>query len=556
MANLQQRSPADFSGEGPWSRPKALADHMIDRHDTPVKIAGALLYSVAACMLLILIWSLLTEVPEVAIAPGQIVPRSNIKLIEPAYNGVVEKIYVIEGQHVSAGDQLVLLDRIPYLSELEKARRDLDIAKSTYAQHGRAIQALTRIIANPGTMPEIRVDISNVDQTIGELYKNHSLWVEAQRDTFDKSDQNTGKKQNDITDINLISSRLKDAGAEKDAAKQTLERRKREFLERKNALSIETSSLEQQLNDLKEKRSNLELIASQTKAQATEMNKAFEIGGLSRVQYLDALKAVEQSQMSLQDHDREVDTLRHHLDSAKSAQAEFENKSRADLSELQSNISKTSSEVSVVAMQERESQRNMSQADSTYLASLAKAKATLSQEEDERNDQQSRIRQLESQVASAQNSFDRAVICSPIVGTITSIKLRGKGDVVTQKDVLLSVVPLESDLVVEAQLKNEDRGFVNSGQPVKLKFAAFPFQDYGILKGKVIEIESSPREINKLGGYYRVLVEPEQNYMQVNRKNIPFSSGMVVSSEIITRYRTIFSVVLDPLRKLGDTRWN
>lgn len=557
MANLQQRSPADFTGsEGTWSRPDALSDHLINRHDTPIKIAATLLYSVGACMLVIFLWAVFTEVPEVAIAPGQVVPRSNIKLIEPAYSGVVEKICVTEGQMVHAGDQLVLLDRVPYLADLEKAKRELDIAKSSFAQHERAMEALTQIIADPGRMPEIKVDIANVDQAISELYKSHSSWVEAQRDSFGKSTQDKADTSKNITDINLITDRLKDAGAEKDAAKQTLDKRKREFAEKKNSLAIEVSSLTQQLKDLKEKRPNLELIATQTKTQAEEMRNALEIGGLSRVQYLDALKAVEQSQMALQDHDQEVDSLRHRLESAKSAQVEFDSKQVADLAELQSNVSKASSAISVISMQERQNQRNMAQADSTYLAALAKAKATFSQEVDEKQNQQSRVRQLESQCAAAQNSVDRAAICAPISGIISGIKLRGKGEVVTQKDVLLSVVPLESDLVIEAQLKNQDRGFVNVGQPVKLKFAAFPFQDFGILKGNVIEIESSPRELNTLGASYRALIQPEQSYMKVNGKNIPFAAGMVVSSEIITRYRTVFSVIFDPLKKLTDARWN
>ena len=560
MADLQQRSPSEFANsDEDWAPKSERADFAIDRHDTPIRIAVALLYSLAVCLVVIFIWSICTQVPEIAVAPGQVVPRSNVKLIEPAYSGVVEKICVVEGQQVKAGDQLVLLDRVPYLADLEKARRELDIAKSMFAEHQRAIEALNQIINDPAKMPEIQVDIANVDQAISELYKNHSSYVEAQRDIYGKADQDkpdkTAKGKN-INDISLISSRLKDADAEKEAAKQTLEKRKSEFLERKNALAIETQSLQQQLHDLKEKRATLELILNQTKSQANDMKTALEAGGLSRLQYLDALKNVETNQIALQDHDREVDTLMHKLASAKSAQLEFESKSKGDLAELQSNVSKSSSEESVIAMQERERQRNMSQADSTYMASMAKARATLAQEMDEMSHQQSRIRQTESQVAAAQNSFDRAVICAPIAGTVTAIKLRGKGEVVNQKDVMMSVVPLVSDLVVEAQLKNEDRGFVNLDQDVKLKFASFPFQDFGILKGKVVEIESSPREINKLGGYYRVLVQPEKTFMYVNGKKIPFSSGMTVSSEIITRYRSIFSIIFDPIRKLTDARWN
>lgn len=557
MADLQSRSPADFLKEEQSSQ-SSIANHMIDRHDTPVRLATAMLYSVGLCLLIILVWAAVTNVPEVAVAPGQIIPRASVKLIEPSSDGVIEKIYVKEGQQVKNGDKLVMLDRVPYQAELDKARRELEIAKSKLIEHDKAIQALTLIIQDPSKMPDLQVDVDNVSQIISDLYNNHETWVEAQKDVQDRSSasKSTSPSLPNSSDMSLITNRLQNAGQDKIAAAQTLEKRKREFAERKKALAIEVSSLQKQVKTLKEKRENLELILTQTKTQAEEMRVALMAGGLSRLQYLDSLKSVETQEMALMEHDGAVDKLEHQLAAAISAQAEFENKSRADEAQLQSNINKASSQVSEVSMQERERHRNMSRAESTYFASLAKARAALSQETDEKLQQESRVSSTEASLRAAQNKFERAEICSPIDGIVTAIKLRGRGEVVSQKDVLMSVVPLVADLVVEAQLPNKERGFVAVGQPVKLKLDSFPFQEFGILQGKVIEVEAFPREISKLGGYYRVLVEPEQQYMQVHGKQVPFASGMTVSAEIITRFRTILNIMLEPIKNLQDSRWN
>lgn len=571
MADLQQRSPADFLKDDNFAAQSAIANHMIDRHDTPIKLAAALLYAVGIAVIVILVWSAVTNVPEVSVAPGQVVPRGHVKLIEPSSDGIVDKILVSEGQHVKAGDKLVLLDRVPYIAAVDKSKKELEIAKSHFKEHERAIDALQQIIDNPGHMPDIPVDVANVSQVISDLYKNHSAWLEAQKDTFGKTaEQSGGGKSGTVLALNspsrtasagqsemsLINTRLVNAGAEKDAARMTLDKRRKEFLERKNALAIEASSIQAQLKSSKEKRRNLELILGQTKTQATEMKTALEAGGLSRLQYLDALKSVEQAEMALVDHDNEVEKLEHSLETAKSAQVEFENKSRADLAQLESSISRASSELSDVALQQRVRHRNMSEAESVYLSSLAKAKALLSQEGDEKENQEAKIRQEEAELTSAQNSLERAEICSPIEGTVTAIKLRGKGQVVSSKEVMMSVLPLVNDLVVEAQLPNKDRGFVRAGQKVKLKFASFPFQDFGVLHGDVIEVENFPRDISKLGGYYRVLITPDRQAMMVHGKEIPFASGMTVTAEIITRYRSVLNIIMEPLKKITDARWN
>ncbi len=571
MADLQQRSPADFLKDDNFAAQSAIANHMIDRHDTPIKLAAALLYAVGIAVIVILIWSAVTVVPEVSVAPGQVVPRGHVKLIEPSSDGIVDKILVGEGQHVKAGERLVLLDRVPYIAAVDKSKKELEIAKSHLKEHELAIAALQQIIDNPGRMPDIPVDVANVSQVISDLYKNHSLWLDAQKDTFGKTGEQSGAGRMGTvlapnlpgrtasagqSEMTLINTRLLNAGAEKDAARMTLEKRKKEFLERKNALAIEASSIQAQLKSSKEKRRNLELILGQTKTQATEMKTALEAGGLSRLQYLDALKSVEQAEMALVDHDNEVEKLEHSLETAKSAQVEFEAKSRADVAQLESGVSRASSELSDVALQQRVRHRNMSESESVYLSSLAKAKAVLSQEGDEKEHQEAKIRQEEAELTSAQNSLDRAEICSPIEGTVTAIKLRGKGQVVSSKEVMMSVLPLVNDLVVEAQLPNKDRGFVRAGQKVKLKFASFPFQDFGVLHGDVIEVENFPRDITKLGGYYRVLITPDRQAMMVHGKEIPFASGMTVTAEIITRYRSVLNIIMEPLKKITDARWN
>jgi multidrug efflux pump subunit AcrA (membrane-fusion protein) len=51
--------------------------------------------------------------------------------------------------------------------------------------------------------------------------------------------------------------------------------------------------------------------------------------------------------------------------------------------------------------------------------------------------------------------------------------------------VLLTIVPKDDPLVAEVRIRHEDIGFIEIGQTVKLKLAAYPFQKYGLLEGTV-----------------------------------------------------------------------
>lgn len=57
-----------------------------------------------------LVWSHFAKLDEVAIAPGEVVPQGQVKVIQHLEGGIIEQILVREGQQVSRGTPLVQLD--------------------------------------------------------------------------------------------------------------------------------------------------------------------------------------------------------------------------------------------------------------------------------------------------------------------------------------------------------------------------------------------------------------------------------------------------------------
>jgi HlyD family secretion protein len=90
--------------------------------------------------------------------------------------------------------------------------------------------------------------------------------------------------------------------------------------------------------------------------------------------------------------------------------------------------------------------------------------------------------------------------------------------------------------------------------PVKIKFDAFPFQEYGIVSGKINWIspnskiqENTPSRTEN----YDLDIAIEHPYIEVSNKQIYLTPGQTANAEVIIRQRRIIDFILDPFKKLN-----
>src|SRR5262249_11794171 len=151
------------------------------------------------------------------------------------------------------------------------------------------------------------------------------------------------------------------------------------------------------------------------------------------------------------------------LESSQAAERQMRSQSHAELAALEAQIKDLSAEITVVEMQVRNNERRYKLANGTFQAALSSARGAMEQLESDISRKQHHVSQIQSALQAAQQSFDQAEIKSPIDGTVTSIVARGRGQVVKQGESLMTVVPGDSTLVVEACVSNKDIGFVEKG---------------------------------------------------------------------------------------------
>lgn len=82
--------------------------------------AKKILYWIAIVLFVLFLWSALTKVEEVTRGEGRVIPSKQVQVIQSLDGGVVSKILVHEGQTVSMGDSLVLIDETRAVSSLRE----------------------------------------------------------------------------------------------------------------------------------------------------------------------------------------------------------------------------------------------------------------------------------------------------------------------------------------------------------------------------------------------------------------------------------------------------
>ena len=158
---------------------------------------------------------------------------------------------------------------------------------------------------------------------------------------------------------------------------------------------------------------------------------------------------------------------------------------------------------------------------------------------------------LIQEVRKAGQKTELQKLVSPIDGVVQQLAVHTVGGVVTPAQALLTIVPQDHPVEVEAQLENKDIGFVKEGQPVELKIETFPFTLYGTIPGKVLTVsdDAVPLDKERGGLVYASRVSMDRATMQVEGKHIHLTPGMAVTVEIKTGQRRVIEFLLSPLLK-------
>jgi HlyD family secretion protein len=166
----------------------------------------------------------------------------------------------------------------------------------------------------------------------------------------------------------------------------------------------------------------------------------------------------------------------------------------------------------------------------------------------------SEIKQSKSQIQSLQFELNQRLIKSPVEGIIFDISIDQKGAVLQTGSKIIEIAPKGTPLILKAHMPTTESGSLTKGMPVKLKFDAYPFQDYGIIEGELSKISPTTKELDTPNGKvlaYELEITLDQTCMPSNNECIPLRPGDTATAEVIVRKRRIIDFVLDPFKQLN-----
>jgi len=157
---------------------------------------------------------------------------------------------------------------------------------------------------------------------------------------------------------------------------------------------------------------------------------------------------------------------------------------------------------------------------------------------------------LNASLLAIQDRINRTVIRSPVKGIVRQIRIGSKAGVVMPGAEIMSIVPLGDTLLIEAQVKPSDIGFIHAGENALVKITAYDYSIYGGLLGKVDQVSADTITNEKGENYYLVHIKTQKNYLRTEQNPLYIIPGMTATVNIMTGKRTVFSYLLSPLVNL------
>ncbi|AXT59349.1 HlyD family efflux transporter periplasmic adaptor subunit [Aquimarina sp. AD10] len=163
--------------------------------------------------------------------------------------------------------------------------------------------------------------------------------------------------------------------------------------------------------------------------------------------------------------------------------------------------------------------------------------------------------QLEERLIELKNSRSY-IIKAPVNGRVTSSQIT-IGQNVSPAVPILTIIPENTVMHAELFLPSRAIGFIKKNQEVLMRYDAFPYQRYGLYKGKIIQIAEaviSPNEviipIASQEPVYRIKVALDMQAINAYGKRMPLQSGMSVVADIILEERSLGQWLLEPIYSL------
>ena len=399
-----------------------------------------LIYTMLLAVISAIVWASFARLDEITRGTGIIIPSSRLQVIQNLEGGILEKVFVKEGEEVRSGQKLMQLDDTRFSSSFREG----------------AIEYFSEL----AKVSRLKAELSGEDLTFPTDLANYPAYVVREREIYNQ------RADSFRAELNVV-------------AKQVI----------------------QAEHELKTTEGQFEFLTTSYELGKDELDLTVPLarqGVVSRVELIQLKQRVNELESQMSMTELSIPKLKAAYQEAVARKEEVVQKYR---SEIIQELKKTE----------------------VHLDQLGESNSA-----------------LEDQV-------DRTVIRSPMDGIIKKIHVTTIGGVVQPGMSLLDIVPLEDNLMVEAQIQPKDIGFLREGVKAIVKFTAYDFAIYGGLEGEVVHISADTIKDEQGESFYIVRIRTQNKFLGSEDKPLLIIPGMRTNVDIITGDKTLMAYLLKPI---------
>lgn len=158
---------------------------------------------------------------------------------------------------------------------------------------------------------------------------------------------------------------------------------------------------------------------------------------------------------------------------------------------------------------------------------------------------------MREQLTKARKRQEQVTIEAPVDGVVLELSPKAAvGSVAKEAEPLFTLVPMNAQLEVEANIDARDLAFVVVGDKVRVKIEAYPYLQHGALEGEVMTISEdafTKKDDPTANAYYRARIR----LISTRLENVPPSfrlvPGMPLDADIKVGERRIITYFLRPI---------
>jgi adhesin transport system membrane fusion protein len=169
------------------------------------------------------------------------------------------------------------------------------------------------------------------------------------------------------------------------------------------------------------------------------------------------------------------------------------------------------------------------------------------------NELQNKLSRISESQVGTKDKVTKALILSPVIGTIKTIHINTLGGVVKPGETIAEIVPTEDRLMIQAKITPRDIGFIYPGLPAVVKITAYDFARYGGLTGKVEHISADTTQDKEGNSFYLIRIKTDASSIKNKHDEaMPIIPGMMTEVDVITGKRTILEYILNPILRANE----